>query len=778
MKLVFWTMIALMAFSAASFAAVPPEVVRDRVKPAVALRAEAFDLRDVRLLEGPFRHAMELDRRYLLSLDPERLLHNFRVTAGLPSPAQPLGGWEAPDVELRGHFVGHYLSACALMYRSTGDEQLKANADRVTRGLAECQAKIGTGYLSAYPEEEIDRVIAGRRVWAPWYTLHKIYAGLLDMYTLTGNRQALDVLTKAADWAKRRLDPLDDAQVQRMLRNEHGGMNEVLANLYAVTGEEKYLQLARRFYHRAVLDPLAAGRDPLDGLHANTQFPKVIGVARQYELTGDARLRNLATFFWNTVTKERSYVTGGNSDGEIFCPKAELSKHLGPSTTETCNTYNMLKLTRHLFSWEPKAEYADYYERGLYNHILASQHPETGMMCYYVPLRTGMSRGSPPFGFSRPTASFWCCTGTGVENHAKYGDSIYFHEGSRELFVNLFIPSELRWHDAGLTLRQETRFPEEGASRLTFTCAKPVRLALRVRHPAWTGPGFRVLVNGKAQPEGAESAGCAVVERAWKTGDTVEVRLPMSLRTEGFRDNPRRLALLYGPLVLCAATEPRAALSVVRAAPEQVADALKPAPGQPLRFTAPGAQFRTSFERAEGSITFRPFYQEVEKPYAVYWDAVTDQEWSAREAQHRAEAARAAELAASTVDQLQPEPREERAHRMQGEQSSSGEFNGRRWRDARNGGWFSFELKVPPDQPVRLLCTYWGSDGGGREFDVLVDGTKIATERLENNRPGVFYDQAYPIPAELTKGKERVTVRFQAHPGRMAGGVFECRIVR
>src|SRR5262249_49420155 len=290
-----------------------------------------------------------------------------------------------------------------------------------------------------------------------------------------------------------------------------------------------------------------------------------------------------------------SYVLGGNSDGEVFSRKERLCQCLGRSTTETCNTYSLLKLTRHLFGWDPRAEYADFYERGLYNHILASQHPETGMMCYYVPLKTGMSRGSPPFGFSRPTDSFWCCTGTGVENHAKYGDSIYFHEGTRGLFVNLFIPSELRWKEKGLTLRQETRFPEEASSRLTFTSAKPARLARRVRHPHWAGPGFRILVNGKAQAEGTAPQSYAVVERVWKTGDTVEIRLPMTLRTEGFRDNPRRLALMYGPLVLCARTEPRAALSVVRAEPERGAEAVQAVPGQPLRFAAPAARFRTGF---------------------------------------------------------------------------------------------------------------------------------------------------------------------------------------
>ena len=307
-------------------------------------------------------------------------MHSFRVNAGLPSTAKPYGGWEEPKSEVRGHFVGHYLSACALMYASTGDERLKQKGEAVVAGLAACQAKFPSGYLSAYPEEFIDRVEKQQQVWAPYYTLHKIFAGLLDMYVLCGDQQALEVAKKFGDWVIARNSRLTDAQMQAMLGNEHGGMNECLANLYALTGEEKYLAISKRFNHQAVIGPAMQRQDKLTGLHANTQFPKFIGVSRQYELTGDESLRTAATFFWNTVVHERSYVIGGNSDGEAFSPKEKLSTAFGPSTTETCNTYNMLKLTRHLFCWDPQVEYADYYERALYNHILASQNPEDGMI--------------------------------------------------------------------------------------------------------------------------------------------------------------------------------------------------------------------------------------------------------------------------------------------------------------------------------------------------------------------------------------------------------------
>ncbi len=374
----------------------------------------------------------------MLSLDVERLLHTFRINAGLPSSAQPLGGWEEPKSEVRGHFVGHYLSACALMYAATGDARLKAKGDAVVAGLAECQKAMKSGYLSAYPESFIDRVEAVRPVWAPYYTLHKILAGLIDMAIECDNPQALDVARKFGDWFVTRNAKLSDEQMQKMLGNEHGGVNEALANLYALTGEKKYLDTALRFNHLAVLGPASQREDKLTGLHANTQFPKFIGAAREYDLNGDDTLKTAAEFFWNTVVHERSYVIGGNSDGEHFSPKERLSQALGPNTTETCNTYNMLKLTRHLFCWEPKAEYADYYERALINHILASQNPETGMMCYYVPLRSGMTRGGAGMGYNTPENSFWCCTGTGVENHAKYGDSIYFHDpANKSLYSEL-----------------------------------------------------------------------------------------------------------------------------------------------------------------------------------------------------------------------------------------------------------------------------------------------------------------------------------------------------
>ncbi len=743
----------------------------------IAFGAAPFDLRDVRLLDGPFKHAQELNRKYLLSLDVDRLLHTFRLNAGLPSSAAPLGGWEEPKCELRGHFAGHYLTACALTYAATGDEAVKAKGEALVAGLAECQAKLGTGYLSAYPEEFFDRVEKQERVWAPYYTLHKLYAGLLDMYVHCGTAAALDVCKKFGDWVIARNARLTDAQMQAMLGAEHGGMNDALAELYALTGEKKYLDVSLRFNHKAVIDPAAAGEDRLTGLHANTQIPKFVGTARQYELTGDEALRKASESFWGFVARERSYVIGGHSDGEHFSPKETLSRALGPATTETCNTYNMLKLTRHLFAWEPRGEHADFYERGLYNHILASQNPEDGMMCYYVPLRSGSAKGGRGYGYSSPLNSFWCCTGTGIENHAKYGDSIYFHGPGATLFVNLFIASELTWKERGLTLRQETKYPESSTTRLVFTCTEPLELALKVRRPAWATEGMALSVNGTPQAVATAPGSYAVITRTWKTGDTVEASMPFTLRTEGFRDNANRFAFLYGPLVLCAEVDPAKPFPAVVASPEETLAAVAPLPGAAGKFTCDARVFRTPGGGASAPVTLEPFYtMHGTRHYVVYWDRFSPEEWKAKEEAYLAEAAREKELEERTVDVVHPgEQQSETDHRLKGERTSSGDFNNKKYRHA--DGWFSYDVKVLPDQAQELCVTYWGSDVG-RTFDVLVDGVKLVTQRLRRNRPDSFYTEVTPLPEAMTKGKTGVTVRFQAQPGSTAGGVFGIRVLK
>lgn len=731
-------------------------------------KAEFFPLSEVRLLDGVVKGAQERDRKYLHDLDAGRLLHNFRVTAGLPSTAEPLAGWEDPKCELRGHFVGHYLSACALMFASTGDEALKAKADSLVAELAKCQEAMPSkgynkGFLSAYPESFFDRVDQCQPVWAPYYTLHKIMAGLLDMHQLAGNLQALDVLTKMADWLNLRFGKLSPEQQQKVLRNEHGGMNEVLASLYAVTRNPEHLKLARAFNHELIFEPLSRGEDKLDGLHANTQVPKIIGAAREFELTGEERLSAIVRNFWQYVAIDRAYCIGGHSDSEHFFPVRDFARHLSPATAETCNTYNMLKLTQHVFEWKPDARFMDFYERALFNQILASQDPDTGMMFYFASLKPGHFKN-----YNTPTKSFWCCTGTGVENHAKYPSAIYAHSAD-SLYVNLFIPSELTWKEKGVVVRQETKFPEGNSTRLTFKCAKPVNLTIKMRQP---------------------SKGYTDYTREWKDGDVLDFEFSMDLRTESLPGEPNTVAFFCGPIALAGklgtqgmekldlytkqqldlANCPAPEVPVLICEPSNLLKHIEPVPGRSLTFRTKG------IGRPE-DVTLSPYYRLHHQRLNVYWQCFSEAEWQAKQAEIQKAAAARKSLEARIVDEVRPgEPQPETDHAFKGRNSSNGRFRDRPWRDARN--WFSYEVKVAPDQPLTLRCTYWGNDSGNRVFDILVNDQKIATQKLEKNRPGEFFDVDYSVPAALTQGKQRVTVKFQAHPDAIVGGLFGLLVLK
>jgi len=767
------------------FAAVTP-----RVADKASLAAAPFPLQQVRLLDGPFKQAMLLDQQFLLGLDPDRLLHNFRVNAGLPSAAKPLGGWEAPDVELRGHSVGHYLSALALMYASTGESRFKERADSMVAELGriqDAQAKrFHPGYLSAFPEEFFDRVENRQKVWAPYYTIHKIMAGLLDVAQLCDNEQALRMAARMADWVAFRADRISDEQQQRALDTEHGGMNEVLANIYAATGNSEYLRIAHKFDHQAIFEPLSRREDPLNGLHANTQFPKIIGAAREYELTGDARYRDIATFFWDRVVHHRSFVTGGNSDNESFFPEEQFSKHLGPSSAETCNTYNMLKLTRHVFAWSASAEAMDFYERGLFNHILPSQDPETGMVIYYCPLRAGAWKS-----FSTPDDSFWCCVGTGMENHSKYGDTIYFHdEQNRTLYVNLFIPSELKWSERSVTVRQETRFPVEDTTRLTIDAAEPVRFAVKIRHPGWTR-AMTVAVNGEPVPVNSVDSGPASyvsIDRTWNRGDRVDVRLPMALRVESMPDDPRVVAVLDGPIVLAGDLGRDGLDAVKRYGPSAPQVGRVKTPAIPVfvgdakqivsKLVPQGAplHFKTAGLAQPYEVSLRPFYEIVDERYTVYWSVYSPDEWRARKSETALAESRHRSLSDRTIDVVTvDDAQSERAHALKNESSTDAYFEGRRTREARDG-WFSYDLGVSPDRPWAIVATYRGGEGRRRVFDVLVDGERIATESLEYH-PTEALDKEYALPVELARGKNHVTVKFQAQPQAIAGPLIELRTV-
>ena len=758
----------------------------------IPIKAYPFNLNQVRLLDGPFKKAMELDRKYLHDLEADRLLHTFRLNAGLPSTAEPLGAWERPIIEVRGHTMGHYLSACAFMVASTGDEKLKAKADAIVAELAKCQQALGeSGYLSAFPESFIDRVEAVETVWAPYYVLHKIMTGLVDMHIHCGNEQALEAATGMAAWLKSRCDRLDDEHMQRILLNtEQGGMNDGLTKLYGVTGNPDHLALARRFDEDFYNDPLIRREDRLKGQHVNSFIPNIIGTAHEYEKSGDETCHGIATFFWDQVTGHRCYATGGTSNDEFWrTDPGVLAGQLSRHTQETCCQYNMLKLTRHLFGWNPDPKYADYYERTLFNSILSTQHPETGMMMYFVPLVSGHFKI-----FNTPNDSFWCCTGTGLENHAKYGDSIYFHDDDG-IYVNLFIASELVWKDIGIVLRQETRFPEEEGTTLVVETDSPRELALRIRIPYWADRGVSVKINGETQKNDAEPCSYLTLKRVWKDGDRVEVALPMSLHLHPMPDDERLAAILYGPLVLVGdlgpdrlAEEERYVVTqrehdntALVDVPRLIADRgdleawIKPVAGEPLTF-------RTAGVGDPDDVTLIPFHQLFDRRYAVYWPFRSKEEWKTideeREAERAYEAARIRAIAERTVDRVEiGDEDSEREHNFKSEKSRSGPHQDKQWRDAIEDGWFSYDLKVLPDRPISLLCTYWGDDGG-RTFDILVDGEKVFQETLDHHSPGKFFSREYRIPPRLTRNRGEVTVKFQCHEGKTAGGVFECVVLR
>jgi uncharacterized protein len=590
-----------------------------------------FRLEDVTILDPDLLRMRDQTLNYLLSLDSDRLLHNFHVNAKLPSSVEPLYNRESPTNGWRGHYVGHFLSACSQMYASTGDVRIKTKADAMVVELAKCQAQLGDkGYLSAFPESSFDDLEQGRPVAVVWYALHKIMAGLLDVHEHLENRQALQVLEGMASWADWRTSRLPQEQMQRTLQIEFGGMNEVLANLSAVTENPRYLVVARRFDHHAVMDPAAQGRDTLTTLHANTQIPKFIGAAREFELTGDPYYRNSAQFFWQQVALHRSYVTGGNSTNEHFrTPPDVLASELTDLTQETCNTYNMLKLTRQLFTWQAEPQYADYYERAFLNHILATPNPADGSPLYYL----GMLPGQWKVHFV-PHEGYFCCCGTGLENFSKLGEGFYFHN-EQSLWVNLFFGSELNWREKGIIVRQETRFPEEPGTRLIIRTKSRTDFTLNVRIPYWA-ENASLTVNGKRfQPDQRLTpSGYVKIDRTWKNGDHVEVKLPMRLHLQTIPDDPTLAAIMYGPVVLAGELsaenlDPRHIYSddkflhggfPATAVPELAGDGnaldkwIQPVSAKDRPLT-----FRTARAGRPQDVTLSPFYRLFNQRYCVYW---------------------------------------------------------------------------------------------------------------------------------------------------------------
>lgn len=752
-----------------------------RVKTTVPLKATAFDLDEVKITEGIFRNAMARDIDYLLMLDPDRLLHRFHLHAGLPVKGEVYGGWESGG--LSGHTLGHYLSACAMAYANTGNSELKRRIDYVSDELGRCQQARKTGYVGAIPDEDsIFAQVARGQIrsggfdlnggWSPWYTVHKVMAGLVDAYLYGGNEKALNIATGMADWAADIVNRLTGEQRLKMLNCEYGGMNEVLANLYAVTGDDKYLELSRKFHDDFVLGQLAKRIDPMPGKHANTNVPKAVGAIRRYELTGNEEDRVIAAFFWENMVQHHTYVIGGNSNYEYCGPPDKLSDRLSDNTCETCNTYNMLKLTRHLFCIQPGQELADYYERALYNHILASQNPVTGMMCYFLPLRMGTHKQ-----FSDPFNTFTCCVGSGMENHVKYAESIYYKSDDGGLYVNLFIPSVLDWKSRGIKISQKTGFPGEGSSRLYLSLGKASRFPVYFRNPHWARKGVTIRVNGRPAGYRQDQAGFLVVERNWHDGDIVEIMFPMEVYSESMPDDTARSAFLYGPVVLAGQLgenqpDPVYGTPVLMTLEHDPQKWMTAVPDSFLLFRTSGAGQPFDF-------SLKPLFCTHEEYYSVYFDFFTPDAWEKRKAEYETEKKRQREIEIRTIDNFQMgEMQPERDHNLKAsEKCFVEEALGRKGREARADHYFSFTMSVKPEYPNYLLLTYLGDDSN-RKFDIMVDDTTLTTVEWNGGSTGRFYDEVYPLPAELIRGKESVTIMIKANHGRTAGRIFGCRIVK
>jgi DUF1680 family protein len=771
--------------------------------PAISSDAPAalFPLARVRLLDGPFKHAQDTNREYLLAHDIDRLLAPFRIEAGLPSPKPKYPNWESMGLD--GHSGGHYLTALAQHWAATGDAECKQRLDAMVAALAECQEAGGDGYVGGIPQGRKlwNEIAAGRHnfqsfslnnAWVPWYNEHKLFAGLRDAWLLTGNEQARDVLVRLADWCDTLLARLTDEEMQAMLGTEHGGMNEVLADVYAITDDAKYLLLAQRFSHRAILAPLLRHEDRLTGLHANTQIPKIIGFARIAELGGDASWRDAARFFWDRVSGHRSLAFGGNSVSEHFNPADDFSALLKSSQgPETCNTYNMLRLSEALFRAEPAAHLADFYERALYNHILASQHPEHGGYVYFTSARPGHYRV-----YSQAETSFWCCVGSGMENHGKYGAFIYAH--SREdavLFVNLFVASELDWRERGVRVRQETAFPDEARTALVINTTKPQHFTLRVRHPEWCERPT-VTVNGSAHPSDSSPASYLEITREWRDGDRVDISLPTRTTVETLPDGSPWHAIMHGPILLAhpAGTSDLQGIRADSGRMSHVADGpARPLDQAPVLLADPAEiPARVVADPTAGPLHFRlteivepaapdgleliPFFRLHDSRYQIYWETTTRERLAARKEQlATAERAREAREAA-TIDQVSPgEQQPEVEHAFQGEETETGIYNGRRW---RHGKIIQYTLNTRGEKAATLSITYSGTDSG-RLFDILANDTVIATQELVGERPAEFIEKRYEIPESVLASAPNgtVTIRLVARRG-LAGGIYDVRLLR
>lgn len=764
-----------------------------------------FPLSDVTILSGPFKQARELNIETLLKYDVDRLLYPFMKEAGLPVTVKGYSNWDGLD----GHVGGHYLSALAMNYAATGNAECGRRMEHMIATLKSCQEANGVkypdwgiGYAGGVPKSnavwsnlkkgEFDDY---RAAWVPWYNLHKIYAGLRDAWSYTGNTGAKTIFLQFCDWGINITAGLSEDQMQRMLDIEHGGMNEIFADAYQMTGDTKYLTAAKRFSHRMLLDAMAAGKDNLDNKHANTQVPKAIGFQRIAELSQDEGYAKAARFFWETVTTRRSLAFGGNSRREHFPAISSCSDFIddveGP---ESCNTYNMLRLTEDLFSVNPSAAYADYYERAVYNHILSTQHPGHGGYVYFTPARPRHYRV-----YSAPNQAMWCCVGSGMENHGKYNQFIYAHYHD-SLFLNLFIASELNWKEKGIMIRQETNFPYEEQTKLVVTKGSS-RFKWMIRYPSWVKKGtLRITVNGKKISYTSHPSSYISIDRLWKKGDVIQVSLPMYNSIEYLPNMPDYIAFMHGPILLGAKTGTEDMTGLIAddgrwahiaggkrlpldRAPIIIEDNITKAPEKlvpssrmSLHFTIPGLKV----VNATGTILLQPFYEIHDSRYMMYWMTLSNDKYrSYLDSLSKVEQYKLS-LQQRTIDFVAPgEQQPEADHDLQKENSNTGNYLNEFWRDARSGGYFSYNLATKGETRLSLVVRYWGAEWGGRKFNIYIDDENLLTENNTGRwNQSKFHDVEYPIPESMVKDKKNIRVKFQPMPGNTAGAVYYIRVVK
>ena len=769
-RVLYFTTLAAATF----YAAICSSLVANEPQITPRVKVEAFDGSHVKLLPSPFLDAQQKNSEYLLSVDPDRLLSRIRENAGLKAKAKRYGGWE--DQSIAGHSLGHYLSALSKTYNATGDERFKERALYIVKELDECQRASGTGMFAGDERyaEKFEQIRRGEikaqgfdlnGLWVPWYTLHKIFAGLLDAYRYCDDDLALVVAKRFADWGVDVTKDLSFEQFQTMLRCEYGGTNDAYYTLYAFTGDEKYLRQGDRFYDLAVLKPLSEGRDELEGRHANTQIPKIIGLAHRHEFADDGEVAafKLADFFWNRVVNHHSYAIGGNSSGEHFGHPDVISARFTDNTCETCNTYNMLKLTKSLYEQTGNSDYLSYFERALCNHILASidsdPNAKDSLYTYYVPMLQGSFKR-----WSDRENTWTCCHGTGMENHAQYNGEIYYHgkveTNSGEvdvLYVNLLIPSTLTWEEKGLSVTIAD-------NQLKVEAKNDVNLIVKARRP-----------NNCSGDDEYWTAG-----ESWQTG-TVVKQIPFvpQWKIEATPDNPDVAAFFYGPFLYAGVVGPRDAQLVTALDEGGEGRAILPVVVTDNRDTNALVDVDNDgtfkLHAFPGDTKLVPFYAAKDR-YNAYFSFFDSKTWDAKKTEFAKKRENQIKLAQYTVDFFQPgEMQPERDHRFQSEGSNHGTAFGKKWRDARGDGFMEFDMKVVPEKTNLLGILYWGGEVGDRRFEVLVDGVKVGEEKLDMNRPNHFFYQVYPIANP--DRKDTIHVRFQSSAKATVGGFFGARTI-